>query len=74
MRQAVKEGGRQIRFSKNLCPICTSKIGRHDHRAAFMTLSQYLKEQFRPGFRKRDVASLVENQQVITDIALEQAT
>ncbi len=74
MRQAIQQGGRQVRFTKNLRPVSKSKIGRHNHGFAFMTLGKHLKQSLSSGFRKRDIASFIQNQQIIAGIAFQQAT
>jgi len=71
--QTIQKSGRQDRIAKYLRPVRKSQVGGDEYGTPFVAFGQHLKKQFRSFFGKRDIAQLVQNQQVVTGVLLDDA-
>ncbi len=64
MRQTIQNGSSESLRAENLGPLLKRKIRRDDHARSFIGRRDYVEQQFATELARRDVAQLVEDQQV----------
>ena len=65
MRETVEERAGQPLGDEHRCPFVEWEIAGDDRRAAFISLTEDLEQQFCAGWRRRDVAEFVDDQQLV---------
>ena len=64
MSQPIQERPRQPFTAHHFRPFFKGQIGGDDQAGAFIRPADHVEEQFRPGLGERDIAELVQNQNV----------
>jgi len=65
MRETVEERAGQPLGDEYRCPLVEWQVAGDDRRAAFISLAEHLEQQFRAGWRQRNVAEFVDDQQLV---------
>jgi hypothetical protein len=65
VREPIKQSAGEPLRSEHARPFVKGKIAGQDHRAALVTLAEDLEQKLRPGRRQRNIAQLVDNQQLV---------
>jgi hypothetical protein len=64
MGQAIEQGAGQALIAEDARPFLEREVRCDDGRSMFVTLAEYLEEQFRAGLGERDVAKFVDDEQL----------
>ena len=64
MEQPIQQGRGDDGVAEHLAPLCKAAVGRQDHGSALITRVDQLEEQVPGGSAQRDVADLVDDQQL----------
>src|ERR1700677_5200966 len=62
--KTIKQRGRHLRVAEHGCPLAEAEIGRDDDAGALVELAQQMEEQGAAGGAERQVAKLVEDDEI----------
>ena len=65
MGQTVEQRGRHLGVAKNTRPLAECEICRHDHRGLLIEAADQLEQQLPAGLRERQIAELVEDNEIL---------
>ena len=72
-RHPVDDGGHQAWIGDDLAPLAEGEVRGHGHRGFLLALGQDLEEQFGATRVELDIAEFIEQQQVETAVAVDEA-
>jgi len=64
MSKAVKHRTRHPVITKYLCPFCKRQVTCNNHAKPFITITQYIKQQFCSGLAEGNIPYLIKDKQI----------